>query len=63
MNLTDTITVRVNANDRQIIAALARSMERSEGDTVRQIVRQKAAELGIAPSAANEARRPANAQT
>ncbi len=48
------LTVRANANERELIAAVAQRLERSEADTVRLLLRREAERLGI--SATNEQR-------
>lgn len=41
-------TLRVNTAERELITAVAQRLERSESDTVRLLVREKARELGVA---------------
>ena len=44
------LNVRLNANERQIAEAVAERLERTESDMVRLLLREKARELGIAPT-------------
>ena len=50
---------RANDQERQLITAMAQRLERSESDTIRLVLREKARELGIAPT--NETRQPVEA--
>jgi predicted transcriptional regulator len=61
MSRSTTFTVRLNTDEREAINALAQKMERTQGDVVRLLLRQRAAELGVKPSAAKESPRAANA--
>jgi hypothetical protein len=56
MNRVDNFTLRVNATERELIAAVAQKLERGESDTLRLLVRREAQRLGIAPT--NSDRRP-----
>ncbi len=58
----DTFTLRVSANERRILAALAQRLERSQSDAVRFLLRQEAKRLDLLPitprSATNAEARP-----
>lgn len=41
--------LRVNSEERELIAAVARKLQRSQSDTVRLVMRNVAHEMGIAP--------------
>ena len=56
----DNFTLRVNADERQLITALAQRLERTESDTIRMLVRREARELGVT-STAKTSPRAANA--
>lgn len=47
MNRDESFTLRVNFNERQLIAAVAERLDRNESDTVRLLIREKARELGL----------------
>jgi hypothetical protein len=47
MSRFDNFTLRVSTTERELIAAVARRLERNESDTVRLLVREKARELGV----------------
>ena len=47
MSRADTFTFRVNRHERQMIAALARRLQRSQSDAIRWLVREAVRELGI----------------
>jgi hypothetical protein len=47
MNRLDTFKLRVNETERQLITAVAQRLERTESDTVRFLLREKARELGV----------------
>lgn len=49
MNRDDSFTLRVNPIERQMIAAIAERLDRTESDTVRVLIHEKARELGIIP--------------
>jgi len=51
----DNFTLRVSTDERQLIAAVAQRLDRNESDTVRHLLREKARELGIAPSVVQSA--------
>lgn len=42
----DTFTLRVNSDERRILANLAQRLERSQSDAVRLLIREAARELG-----------------
>jgi len=48
---------RANDQERQLITAMAQRLERSESDTIRLVLRERAREMGIMPS--NDQRRSA----
>ena len=60
MNRTDNFTFRMNPAERQLIAAVAQQLERSESDAMRYLLREKARELGV--SAQQHDRAPAKAE-
>jgi antitoxin component of RelBE/YafQ-DinJ toxin-antitoxin module len=45
------LTIRTNTVERELAAAVAERLERTESDTVRLLLREKARELGLVPSA------------
>ncbi len=45
-----TFTVRLSADDRQRLAAVAERLERKQGDVLRLLLRSKARELGLMAS-------------
>jgi predicted KAP-like P-loop ATPase len=49
MNRIDNFTVRLSVAERQLITAIAQRLERTESDTMRLLVREKARELGVLP--------------
>lgn len=51
------LTIRTNAAERQLAAAVAERLERTESDTVRLLLRREAERLGLT-STANEQHRP-----
>jgi antitoxin component of RelBE/YafQ-DinJ toxin-antitoxin module len=57
------LNVRLNANERQLAAAVAERLERNESDTVRLLLRERAREMGILPTAPKEDRHVANVAT
>ncbi len=56
MSRNDNFTLRMNATERQLIAAVAKHLDRTESDTVRHLLRKEARELGIVPAAPKEDR-------
>ncbi len=52
----DTFTFRVNADERQLIAALADRLQRSQSDAVRLLIREAAHELLGKPDATDAGR-------
>lgn len=59
MNRDDNFTLRVNSVERQLIAAVAEHLDRTESDTMRLLVREKARELGVvAETQRSDAPRP-----
>lgn len=61
MNRNDSFTLRVSEAERQLIAAVAKHLDRTESDAMRLLVRQKARELGVTPAALKEDRHVAQA--
>jgi hypothetical protein len=49
MRRDDTFTLRVNENERHMIAALSDKLERSQSDVLRLLVREAARERGVWP--------------
>jgi len=47
MNHTDNFTFRMSSTDRQLIAAVAQQLERTESDAMRFLLRKQARELGV----------------
>lgn len=47
MTRNDNFTLRVNPDERQLIAAVAQRLDRNESDTLRLLVREKARALGV----------------
>jgi hypothetical protein len=56
MNRVDNFTLRMNSDERQLITVVAQRLERTESDTVRFLLREKARELGVMPPAPKEDR-------
>ncbi len=56
MNRDVTFGFRTDAKERQMIALVAKRLERTESDTIRLIVRQVAEQLGVAPTSQNDRR-------
>ena len=56
MNRVDNFTLRMNSDERQLITVVAQRLERTESDTVRYLLREKAREIGILPAAPKEDR-------
>jgi hypothetical protein len=52
-------TLRTSPAEREMISAVAQKLERTETDALRLLIRQKARELGIAPT--NDERQRAHA--
>ena len=50
MNRADNFTLRVGGAERQLITIIAQRLERTESDTLRLLVREKARELGVLPA-------------
>jgi hypothetical protein len=44
-------SVRLSSTERKLIARIAAQMERNESDAVRQVIREAARLLGLAPTA------------
>lgn len=63
MDRADFFAMRVSVAERQLIAAVARKLERNESDTMRLLVREKARELGVMPAAPKDDRHVAQAAT
>lgn len=63
MNRVDNFTLRVNPTERELIAAVARQLDRTESDTMRLLIREKAREFGLLPTTPKDDRRVANATT
>jgi hypothetical protein len=61
MNRVDNFTLRMNSDERQLITVVAQRLERTESDTVRYLLREKARELGVMPAAPKDDRSVANA--
>lgn len=59
----DNFTLRMNAAERQLITAVAQRLDRTESDTVRYLLREKARELGVAPTAPKHDRHVAHPAT
>jgi hypothetical protein len=57
----DTFTLRVSVVERQLITIIAQRLERTESDTVRFLLREKARELGVTPTTPKEDRQVAQA--
>ncbi len=53
---------RTDAEERQLLAEVAKRLERTEGDTMRFLVRQQARNLGITVAAQNEQETDARGQ-
>lgn len=49
MNRIGNFTLRVNTIERRLIAAVAERLDRTESDTMRHLLREKARELGVTP--------------
>lgn len=49
MNRIGNFTLRVNPIERQLITAVAECLDRTESDTMRYLLREKARELGVTP--------------
>ena len=49
MNRPDNFSLRLSTTERQIITALAQTMDRTLSDAVRVVLREKARELGVTP--------------
>lgn len=49
MTRLDTFTFRVNDEERRLIELIAQKLERNSSDTMRLIVRQTAAAMGLIP--------------
>jgi hypothetical protein len=63
MNRDDNFTLRMNSVERQLITVVAQRLERTESDTVRYLLREKARELGIAPATPKDDRHVAQPAT
>jgi hypothetical protein len=50
VNRIDTFTFRVTSDERRLIGVVAERLDRTESDTVRHLLREKARELGVAPT-------------
>jgi len=53
---------RTDAEERQLLAEVAKRLERTEGDTMRFLVRQQARNLGITVAAQNDRETDARGQ-
>ncbi len=58
----DTFTFRVNADERQLIAALADRLQRSQSDAVRLLIREAAHELLDKPNIPDTGRQTQSAE-
>jgi hypothetical protein len=61
MNRVDNFTLRMNSDERQLITVVAQRLERTESDTVRFLLREKARELGVMPAVPKNDRSVASA--
>jgi hypothetical protein len=61
MNRPDNFSLRLSTVERQIITALAQTMDRTLSDAVRVVLREKARELGVTPTTPKDARQVAPA--
>jgi len=61
MNRVDNFTLRMNSDERQLITVVAQRLERTESDTVRYLLREKARALGLVPAAPKDDRHEAQA--
>ena len=50
MNRDGNFTLRMNSDERQLITVVAQRLERTESDTVRYLLREKARALGLLPT-------------
>jgi len=57
------LTIRTNADERQLAAAVAERLERNESDLVRYLLRKEAREMGLMPAAPKEDRHVAQPAT
>lgn len=63
MNRVDNFTLRVNTTERELITAVAQQLDRTESDTMRLLVREKARQLGLVPATPKDDRHVAQAAT
>jgi hypothetical protein len=54
MNRISSLSFRLSLRERQLITVVAQRLERTESDTMRYLVREKAREIGILPAAPKE---------
>jgi hypothetical protein len=54
MERSNTFGMRVSLTERQLMAVVAQRLERTESDTLRLLVREKARELGVLPRGSRE---------